>query len=230
MSIPQSTSLTVRANPEDLQGLTRVPGRHHFGLNRRQYEFARHFSRLGNATRAYELAGYKPDPNGANPSRLAAHPGVRAAVKAFDEHRDARLEMDARALRAHTLTMAQLDVADFLDEHGNELPLRDVPVHVRRAVQGLKVTHRTRTLAGNVTETVKEVEIKAPDKVRATDLYARLAGHDRAGGTDVAGAVGRGIAALLSAMWRAGKVAPGAASVAPAAAAEPPIVAEFERL
>ena len=50
------------------------------GLNQRQKAFVREYAVDRNATRAYERAGYKPDPSGARAARLIGQDRIRRAI------------------------------------------------------------------------------------------------------------------------------------------------------
>lgn len=108
------------------------------GLTEKQERFAVAYFKLGNASEAYRVAysvtRMKAKQINSEASKLLKHPGIARRVA------DLRGQVSDRAVLTVEKTLAELarivycDPAAFVDEHGNLIPLKDLPVDVRAAL------------------------------------------------------------------------------------------------
>lgn len=141
----------------------------------RQAKFIQEYIKLGNATKAAEIAGYKESNARREATRLLSKAHIRERVR--DEMHAAgerALISVARVLREISF-VAHCDVADVFDMSGDQWKLkrlRDIPLRARRAVASVKVK-RTFKGSGDDAEEIEEVEIKFWDKMAALDKLCR---------------------------------------------------------
>lgn len=130
-----------------------------------------------NGAAAARRAGYARRSAHVQASQLLTRPNVAAAIdRARQEWRDRAMVSLVRQVR-DIATAANLDPADYQDAHGNYLPLHQIPVWVRRAIQSIEMVKRNMTAGDGVTETV--VKLRFIDKARMHELLARITGLDK---------------------------------------------------
>lgn len=96
-------------------------------------------------------------------AKYLRHPDVATRLSQLKSQRVSRLEIDADQVLTETLRMAMADVGECFDDQGRLLPVKQMPIDIRRAVSSIKVV--TRRQPGGDPEDVEYVaEIKLWDK------------------------------------------------------------------
>lgn len=152
-------------------------------LTEEEAAFVRHYLSLRNNTRAYLRV--HPDVSYASANTLGAQiagrPHVRAEIDAASEAYAAHLGVHAEAVLREYARVAFADPVDLTGPDGRVLPLGDVPIDLRRAVQSYRVNRekvvRRTTVRGGETKietTVSEqvVEIRLWNKNDALNKLA----------------------------------------------------------
>lgn len=107
-------------------------------LNARQRAFVAAYA--GNAAEAAVKAGYSPKWARKHASKLMrTNADVRAAIDEHENQRLVELGLSANGVLGELLRIARADVAQAFDEHGQLLPLKDMPEDVRRAIGGVEL-------------------------------------------------------------------------------------------
>jgi phage terminase small subunit len=130
-----------------------------------------------NATEAAKRAGYAAKSAASIGSELLQKPHIAAAVKEATDKRSAKLGITADFVLAGFHNIANVDIANAYDENGKLLPIHKIPVEVRKAIAGAKITNKTREVEilkdqkGNpekqITTTSELSELKFWNKVDA---------------------------------------------------------------
>lgn len=126
-----------------------------------------------NLKKAAEIAGYGGKHVGNHASRLAKEPAVKARIMEISEQLCAELKITQRDVLSEYSRIAFLDGRRLFDEHGEILPLNDLPTDVAHAVAGYKITRKKFGDGEDAMET-EEKEIKLVSK---TDALAKLSQH-----------------------------------------------------
>jgi hypothetical protein len=137
--------------------------------------FAQAYAVHGNAVAAYKRTYPEASPESvdANAHRVANHPDVRRRVAELQEARRKRLMDEAADLEALVANLAVGgQAAKLVDEGGNPIPLRELPIEVQRALKGVKF--RISTLRDGTV--VRSIDYDLPDPLQALRLLAQLRG------------------------------------------------------
>lgn len=121
-----------------------------------------------NATAAARAAGYSEKTAESQGSRLLSNAKVRQAIDEALARRAARVEVKADDVLRELLRVATVDLGAAFAPDGKLLPLKDMPVDVRRALASVEVT----TIGGE--EGVAQLsKVKFWDKTRALELLGK---------------------------------------------------------
>lgn len=118
-----------------------------------------------NATQAAIRAGYSAKTAEQQGPRLLGNAGVRAAIDARVAKRSERVEVKADDVLRELLRLGMSDPAGAFDDAGNLLPIRQMPLEVRRAIAGVEV--RKDENGAVITK------VKWWDKTKGLDLLGR---------------------------------------------------------
>jgi phage terminase small subunit len=119
-----------------------------------------------NGTQAAIRAGFSPDSARSQASRMLAEDEVQDRIAELADERNKKLELDANDIIIELLRMLTADPLNYVDEDGNVLSLRQMPVDARRAVKEFYVDT---TGTGVVTRT----HVKFWSKEKAAELLGK---------------------------------------------------------
>lgn len=92
-----------------------------------------------NATQAAMRAGYSAETAGSIGHENLTKPEVRAFLDAALAKREKALEISSAKVLAELARVALADVGEAFDDEGNLLPIKQMPLDVRRAIAGMDV-------------------------------------------------------------------------------------------
>lgn len=92
-----------------------------------------------NVSKAGEGAGYKDTSNWSTCYQFLKRPEVRNFIKAFELEQQRKFQIDHDTVIQELAAIAFLDPLDLLSEDGSVRRLRDIPVHARKAIAGMKI-------------------------------------------------------------------------------------------
>lgn len=107
-------------------------------LTPKQAAFVREYLVDLNGAAAAVRAGYAAKSSHVEAARLLANASVRAAVDKALETRADRVELKADDVLREIQRIYSCDIADAFDEQGRLLPLKDMPLDVRRCISGIE--------------------------------------------------------------------------------------------
>jgi phage terminase small subunit len=148
-------------------------------LTDKMLRFAHEYMLDGNGKRAAIEAGYSKKSAHVMAAKLLKHPLVKQFIG--KQHREDRnhFKLTRRRIIQELAYAALRDPLDLCDENGQIIvqDLRQVPEHMRRCIDGIKV--RQRKIAGGeegVEVTEQEMEIKLSSKLGALELAMKHKG------------------------------------------------------
>lgn len=160
----------------------------------RMQRFAGHYLETLNGAESARRAGYAPAHADKRARMLLSHPRVLSMIREQHQSLLAKIGVSQERIWAEYARIAFLDPAELFSESGDLKKMHDVPEDVRRAIAGMKITHKT---FGDDGESI-EREIKFVNKSDALEKLGRLTGMFReekaATATDIANAIIEGIA------------------------------------
>ena len=141
--------------------------------NAKQARFVAEYLIDGNATQAAIRAGYSKATAYSIGSRLLRNVEV---AKAIDEGREAALQAagaEAIAVIRELGFIATSDIGEAFDELGNLKALKDMPVHLRRAISGVEVDEIWEGRGESRTQIGITRKVKLWDKNKALELIGK---------------------------------------------------------
>lgn len=133
------------------------------GLGSKRERFAREYLIDRNCKKAAERAGYSPKCAQSVGSRLLRDPRVKAIIDAGEARLSDKVGLTAELVLEELLTIAQADIADAYDEAGNLLPIKQMPLAVRKALASIETSE-------------KGIKVRRWDKVEALKLLGQHLG------------------------------------------------------
>jgi hypothetical protein len=144
-------------------------------LSPQRRKFAREYLRTGNITKAALNAGYSPKTATVQGSQLLSSLNVQSYLAGRIAKED--LEAETFALEVARQAFEELpDIGDFLDEHGNLRPLKDLTIEQRRSIASIEVVKKNLAAGDGKTDTVvklKQWNIRA-ERTKSQELLARV--------------------------------------------------------
>lgn len=135
-----------------------------FGLTDLQVRFCEEYILDYNGTKAAKRAGYA---DGASlrvqATRLLANDNVISYLSHLEDLRAKENEYTAKRLINSMFELATMDITDVIDENGMVKKLSEIPIHLRKFIQGIKNGR-------------EGVEVKFMDKWKAYDKLMQMAG------------------------------------------------------
>lgn len=126
-----------------------------------------------NAKEAAIRAGYSARTAKQQASRLLRDPTIKAAVMAAQRAQVKRIRMSADDVLVGLAEIASIDIADLFDENNSLRPLKEIPVHVRRAIAAVEVEELFEGRGESREHIGRNRKLKLSDKVRALEILAR---------------------------------------------------------
>ena len=105
-------------------------------------------------------------------ARLLARVNIRQAIDQAQAKRAERVEVDADFVLRELVRLAGSDVSKAFDEHGQLLPLHQIPEDVRRAISSVETDTR-REGHGEDAEIVTVRKIRFWDKTKGLELLGK---------------------------------------------------------
>lgn len=136
---------------------------HAQGLSEKRARFAREYLVDRNGKQAAIRAGYKPTSAEQAASRMLRDPAVKAYIEQGEAKLTEKVGLTAELVLEELLTIAQADIADAYDADGNLLPIKQMPLAVRKALASVEVGD-------------KGVKVRRWDKVEALKLLGQHLG------------------------------------------------------
>jgi phage terminase small subunit len=122
------------------------------------------------ATQAAIRAGYSEKTADRIGSRLLRNVGVATFIENATQKRSERTNITSDLVLRELALIAFADIGDVLDADGNPLPIKAMPVHIRRSIAAIEVVQISGTKKGTVTR------VRLNDKLRALELLGRHLG------------------------------------------------------
>jgi len=113
-------------------------------LNAKQRQFVAEYLVDLNATQAAIRAGYSPKTANRQGHRLLTNADISAAVEKRAEERLRATNIQADRVLQELGRLCTSDVRDLFDEHGNLLPIHELPDELAAAVAGIEVVMRSK--------------------------------------------------------------------------------------
>lgn len=133
------------------------------GLNDLQVRFCEEYIKDYNGQKSALRAGYAESGAHVQASRLLNNDKVLAYLEHLEDLRAKENEYTAKRLINSMFELATMDITDVIDENGMVRRLTDIPIHLRKFIQGIKNGR-------------EGVEVKFMDKWKAYEKLMQLAG------------------------------------------------------
>ncbi len=104
---------------------------------------------------------------------LLKSPEVRSAIQAAKRAQLKRIHMSADDVLVGLAEIASIDIADLYDENNSLRPLKEIPVHIRRAIAGIEVEELFEGRGESREHVGRNRKLKLSDKVRALEILAK---------------------------------------------------------
>jgi phage terminase small subunit len=131
-------------------------------LTHMQERFAHEYLKDRNGKQAAIRAGYAAHSAEVTASKLLRHPKVKAMVDAAGAEVAERVKVEAADVLRELMRLGYSDPAEAFDEHGALLPLKKMPLDIRRAISSVEVEQQT--VDGVSVGTVAKVKFWPKDK------------------------------------------------------------------
>jgi phage terminase small subunit len=139
-------------------------------LNVRQRLFVREWLVDFNSKHAALRAGYKPRSAEAQASALLRHPQVSEEIQRGIERKLRSIELTAEREVADLERNATFDIAELFNKNNTLKPVRDLPVHARRAINAVE---EIETFRANGTLLRRRYKLRLVDKARMHELLCK---------------------------------------------------------
>jgi phage terminase small subunit len=137
-------------------------------LNARQQKFVLEYQVDQVATQAAIRAGYAPRSAAVTASRLLTKANIGEAIAKAQAKAAAKAEVTVERVLKEYARIAFADIAQAYDDHGNLLPVSQMPEDIRRALTGIEITE----LFGDGKEIGRLKKVRFAQKVPALDSLA----------------------------------------------------------
>jgi phage terminase small subunit len=141
-------------------------------LNARQQKFVLEYQLDQVATQAARRAGYAPRSAAVTASRLLTKANIREAIAKAQAKAAAKAEVTVERVLKEYARIAFADIAQAYDDHGNLLPVTQMPEDIRRALIGVEIAE----LYGDGERIGQLKKLRFAHKVSALDSLARYLG------------------------------------------------------
>lgn len=126
-----------------------------------------------NGKQAAIRAGYSPASAEVTASQLLSDPKVKAAVDAEKARRAVSVQVRADDVLRELVRIATVDVSRAYDKDGNLLPLRKMPIELRRTIQSVESEQIFEGHGEDRTWTGYAKKIKFCDKLKSLELLGK---------------------------------------------------------
>lgn len=133
------------------------------GLSEKRARFAREYLVDRNGKQAAIRAGYKATSAEQAASRMLRDPAVKAYIEQGEVKLTEKVGLTAELVLEELLTIACADIADAYDADGTLLPIKQMPLAVRKALASIETSD-------------KGVKVRRWDKVEALKLLGQHLG------------------------------------------------------
>ena len=145
-------------------------------LTPRQQRFVDEYLVDLNGTQAAIRAGFSKKNADSIAIQVLRKPQVAEAVAAAIQSRSKKVGLTAEWVVERLMSLADADVAELYDDHGNLLPMRDLPQGVRRAVSSVEVCEEWEGVGENRKLVGYTKKVKLWDKVKSLEHLGRHLG------------------------------------------------------
>lgn len=143
-------------------------------LTPKQQRFVEEYLKDLNGTQAAIRAGYSRKTANEQAARLLAKASVATAVTVGKLQQNDRIQVEADQVREQNAYLALADPIDVLDEHGQLLPLRQMPRRIRCAIRSIELMRRNVTAGDGQTDLTYKIQFW--DKSKAIELEYKYFG------------------------------------------------------
>ena len=143
-------------------------------LDTREERFCHEFVRTLNAAKATILAGYSATGASAQGAELRADPRISHRIAELEAPRLTAADISAESVLRGLNTLANIDVREFFDEHGNIKAVKEWTPEMGAALASFEVVQRNLTAGDDSVDTV--LKVKLWDKPKALDVLAKHLG------------------------------------------------------
>lgn|SRR5574343_979281 len=165
----QGTSSPARPLFSFSEALARV-------ANRKHRRFVEEFLVDLDGTKAAIRAGFKPSNASTRAWSLLRRQDVSEAVSAGQREMSERVEVRQDKVLAEYMAVAFADIGQYFDDHGNLLPLQEIPEMARKAISEIQVFEEYAFSEGERVPIGQTKRLKFHDKLKALDALGRNLG------------------------------------------------------
>jgi phage terminase small subunit len=144
-------------------------------INSKQLLFCNLYLETNNATKSAVMAGYSAANAHVSGYQLLQDPKVKSYIATRSKNILETIGIRQERIAREIAKLAFSNVLDIFDDDWNIKNKADIPNHLQKAVNGVKIRSRT-TTKGEITETTKEIDVKMIDKLKALVTLAEMAG------------------------------------------------------
>jgi phage terminase small subunit len=128
-------------------------------LTPRQQRFVEAYLTSLNARQAALTAGYSSKTARSQAARLLTNVNIQTAIEAANADRQQRTGVTPERVLRDIDTAANLDTGELFDDHGRLKPIRELPLHIRRAIVSVEVVKKNLTAGDGLVEHVHKVKL-----------------------------------------------------------------------
>lgn len=144
-------------------------------LTPRQRFFVLEYLKDRNATQAYIRAGYAAEDADVSGPRLLGDAGVAREIAAGLARMALKVETKAEDVLKALVELSEVDIADAYDDQGMLLPLREMPVSVRKAIAGVETSELWGADGDGGRAVVGEIrKVKFIERTKALEMLAKF--------------------------------------------------------
>lgn len=133
--------------------------------NKRHEQFCHEYMIDFNGSASWRRCGGSTRTANRQASHLLSKPVIEARIAELMEERTERTKLTADKILTRLSEMADIDIGQAYDEHGDLRPLNEIPLHLRRAIVGIEVVE------DRVNNRVRKVRFV--DRLRALELAGK---------------------------------------------------------
>ena len=143
-------------------------------LSTREAIFVAEYIKDLHGTRAAIVAGYAKSHAHVQSSRFLSKPKIQAAIQEASQARLSRLNLQGDDVLRELLRVGMSDVADAFDANGNLLPIKQMPIELRRCVSSMEVIIKNAAAGDGHQDVVHKIRFW--DKIQALQTLAKHLG------------------------------------------------------
>lgn len=143
-------------------------------LTDKQKKFAEEYLVDTDGSKAAKRAGYADASARQQASQmLNNNPLIQEEIQKKMDERSIRTQITSDKVLENIWNMADVDIGDAYDENGRLLNIKDMPVHVRKAISSIKIFEEFEGFGQDRLKVGEVREVKFWDKVKTNELLGK---------------------------------------------------------